>query len=302
MSNSVLTATRFASMQVLKLKKNSPAIFFVAGIVGVTASVVLASRATLHVEDVIEDTQERIVEAQTALTLESDEYDENDYRKDVTIIYAHAAGEFTKLYGPAVVCGVIGIACLTGQYRILSKRNAALTAAYAALDRSYRAYRERVRWEIGEEKERELHYTATLEQKERDKKALETTDSKKKKRNPNLGSDYARFFDETNQNWQKVREYNILFLRAQQEYANKRLQMLGYLLLNDVYESLGLKRSTAGSVVGWTLDGNGDGYVDFGIFDRTNEDARAFVNLLEPAILLDFNVDGVIYKEIDKFE
>jgi len=147
-----------------------------------------------------------------------------------------------------------------------------------------------------------LHYTATLEQKERDKKALETTDSKKKKRNPNLGSDYARFFDETNQNWQKVREYNILFLRAQQEYANKRLQMLGYLLLNDVYESLGLKRSTAGSVVGWTLDGNGDGYVDFGIFDRTNEDARAFVNLLEPAILLDFNVDGVIYKEIDKFE
>jgi hypothetical protein len=38
--------------------------------------------------------------------------------------------------------------------------------------------------------------------------------------------------------------------------------------------------------------------VNFGIFDD-NERARDFVNGFEGAILLDFNVDGVIYHKIE---
>jgi hypothetical protein len=57
--------------------------------------------------------------------------------------------------------------------------------------------------------------------------------------------------------------------------------------------------SSAGAVVGWVL-GNGDDYIDFGIWDPNNEKAREFVNGHEAAILLDFNVDGVIYDLIDK--
>jgi len=302
MNKNILAATRLASTQVLKMKKNSPAIFFVAGVVGVGAAIVLASRATLHVEDVLEKAESDLETAKILYTVESDEYTETDYRQDVMVVYARTAGELTKLYAPAVIAGVIGIGCLTGQYRILSKRNAALTAAYAALDRSYRAYRERIRYEIGEDKERELHYVATKEQKIRQEGTLHVGSHDKSLHKARLGSDYARFFDETNQNWNKVREYNPLFLRCQQDYANDRLNAKGYLFLNEVYDALGMRRTSAGAVVGWIRYGDGDGYVDFGIFDKYNEDARAFVNLLEPAILLDFNVDGVIYDKIDMIE
>jgi hypothetical protein len=64
--------------------------------------------------------------------------------------------------------------------------------------------------------------------------------------------------------------------------------------LNEVYDSLGLERSQAGQIVGWSLDGNGDGYVDFGIHDIADESNRAFVNGLEHTVFLDFNVDGPI--------
>ena len=57
---------------------------------------------------------------------------------------------------------------------------------------------------------------------------------------------------------------------------------------------LGIPRSQAGAVVGWVL-GEGDDYIDFGMFDGNNMATRDFVNGYERSILLDFNVDGVIY-------
>jgi hypothetical protein len=46
-------------------------------------------------------------------------------------------------------------------------------------------------------------------------------------------------------------------------------------------------------------DGETDNYINFGIFDGTTEVLRDFVNGLEGAILLDFNVDGVIYNKLE---
>jgi hypothetical protein len=58
---------------------------------------------------------------------------------------------------------------------------------------------------------------------------------------------------------------------------------------------LGINRSVAGQSVGWLLGGEGDNYIDFGIFDPQS---IQFVNGHEPVILLDFNVDGVIINKI----
>jgi hypothetical protein len=71
--------------------------------------------------------------------------------------------------------------------------------------------------------------------------------------------------------------------------------------LNEVYDMVGVPRSKAGAVVGWLLSPNGgtDNFVNFGVFDGRTEVARDFVNGREGAILLDFNVDGVIYDKID---
>ena len=70
------------------------------------------------------------------------------------------------------------------------------------------------------------------------------------------------------------------------------------MFLNDVYKMLGMDPTTAGQIVGWVV-GNRDSFIDFGIYNPDNERARLFVNGGERSILLDFNVDGVIYKLLD---
>ena len=114
-------------------------------------------------------------------------------------------------------------------------------------------------------------------------------------------SEYARFCDAASSNFAKDPEYNMMFLRRQQDYANEMLKSRGHLFLNEVYDLLDIPRSKAGQVVGWVYDKNGntkgDHYVDFGLY-RNDQGTRRFVNGLEYNILLDFNVDGVIYDMI----
>ena len=121
-------------------------------------------------------------------------------------------------------------------------------------------------------------------------------------------SDFARFFDEGSEYYRKDSEYNLMFLRRQQDYANELLKANGHLFLNDVYHMLGIPKTQAGQVVGWLYhkdnEGPGDNYVDFGIYDMSSNDPRinerkmAFVNGYERNILLDFNVDGPIYNKL----
>ena len=115
---------------------------------------------------------------------------------------------------------------------------------------------------------------------------------------PNMYSDYARIFDDGCTGWSKNAEYNLMFLKQQQAYANTLLKNNGYLFLNEVYDMLGIPRSKAGQVVGWIYDEKnpiGDNFVDFGIYDLYNEKARDFVNGYERSIVLDFNVDGNVW-------
>lgn len=111
-------------------------------------------------------------------------------------------------------------------------------------------------------------------------------------------SPYARWFDDKSIAWSKDPENNKFFLLRQQDYANEKLKMRGYLFLNDIYDMLGIPRSKAGQVVGWIYDptdATRDSYVDFGIFNIRNRD---FVNEYEGCLLLDFNVDGPILDRI----
>lgn len=105
---------------------------------------------------------------------------------------------------------------------------------------------------------------------------------------------YAKFFDEGSPAWHKNSEYNLMFLRQQENYASELLRHHGYLFLNKVYEMLGLPLTKAGQIVGWVYDTEnpiGDNKVDFGLFDERNAE---FVNGHKNTVLLDFNVDGII--------
>ena len=286
--------------------KHKPEIMVVAGVVGTVASAVLACKATTKVNEVLEKNQTEVEKVHTALThpellKEGEEYTEEDSKKDLAIIYAKTGFEFVKLYAPAVILGAVSIASILGGHNILRKRNVALAAAYTAVDTGFKEYRGRLIERFGEGLDKELRYN--IKAKEVDEIVVNedgTQQVVKKTVNvadPNVHSDYARFFDCGNTGWTKDPEYNLMFLRGQQQYANDLLHSRGYLFLNEVYDMLGVPRTKAGQIVGWIYDErhpNGDNFVDFGIYDINNPNAIDFVNGYERTILLDFNVDGPI--------
>lgn len=309
MSNISTKAASFVKKTGFQLRQYSPKILVVAGVIGTVVSAVMACKATTKVNDILEQHKEDVEKIHMVAKDEkyADEYTESDMKKDLTIVYAQTALKFAKLYGPAVLLGGLSITGILTSNNILRKRNIAIATAYAALDKSFKGYRERLTERYGETVDRELKYGIKA-QKIEETVVDENGKTKKTKTivpvvENEKNSVYARFFDETNPNWEKNPDYNLMFLRAQENYANQRLRADGYLFLNDVYESLGIPKCSIGQVVGWIYDPedqNADCHVSFGIYDLYRAVTRDFVNSFEPAILLDFNVDGVMWDKINQ--
>lgn len=296
------SASRTFSKVSLQGKKYAPEVMVVVGVVGVVASAVMACKATTKAGAIVEDTKDQMDQIHEVAETHAEEYSEDDMKKDTVIVYTQTAVKFAKLYGPAVILGAASIACILSSHHILSKRNAALAAAYATVDKGFKEYRGRVIERFGKELDKELRYNVKAKDFEETVVNEETGEETKVTNtvnvaDPNDYSDYARFFDDGCTGWTKDSEQNLYFLKCQQNYANERLQKKGYLFLNDVYEMLGIPKTKAGQIVGWIYDKKnpvGDNFVDFGIYNMNREKARDFVNGYERTILLDFNVDGNI--------
>ena len=279
----------------LVAKKYAPAAMTGLGVVGVVGAAVLASKSTLKLSPVIDGfVAEHSLVAEVRAAKDTVEYPEAMHRSDVVKVYVRAGLKLAQLYGPSVGLGVVSIGLIVGGQDILWKRNAALGAAYSGLHAAYQQYRARVSEEYGPEKEREF-YNA-----ERQQTVHETVDGKKTERvatvsDPNQISVYAKFFDPLNPNWKKDREMNLMFLRQVQNHMNDLLQIRGHVFLNNVYDALGIPRTSAGQLCGWVRGGDGDDFVDFGIYDGADPCKVNFVNGYEDGILLNFNVDGVVY-------
>lgn len=295
--------TRTFNRTGLQLKKHSPEILLAAGVVGVVASGVMACKATLKVQEIVDDAKGKIDTIHEVSNDPSmaEKYTEEDSKKDLAIVYTQTAVKMIKLYGPSVALGVASLGCMIGSNRILNKRNVALAAAYTAVDKSFKEYRGRVIERFGKQMDKELRYNIKAQEIEEvsvDEKGKEVTKkSTVEVMDPNAYSPYSIVFDDGNTGWDPDPELTKYFLIQQQNWANDRLKAKGHLFLNEVYDMLGAKRTKAGAQVGWVYDEKnavGDNYVDFGIFDIRSPKARDFVNGLEKVIVLDFNVDGVI--------
>lgn len=291
-----------ASKTVMKLKKHSPEILVVAGIAGTVVSAVLACKATTKVAEILDETKgtlDTIHEGMETGAINGQEYTNEDGKKDTVVVYAQTGMKLAKLYAPAIILGTLSITSILASNNILRKRNVALGAAYAAIDKSFKEYRGRVIERFGEQVDTELKYGIKAKKFEEIEVDPETGKEKKVKKtvmvaDPNLQSDYAVYFDSKSRNYETNPDYNRMFLKAQQAFANDKLQTRGHLFLNEVLDDLDLPRTPAGQIVGWTKDGP-DGYVNFRIVEveRETEDGRH-----EPALLLDFNVEGNIWEKM----
>ena len=297
-------ATRAFHKVAFKTKQHSPVILVVTGTIGVIASTVMVCKANTKAGEILSETKSKLDDIHTVANMPemAEKYTEADAKKDLAIVYAQAAVSYVKLYALPVALGIASVGCIFASHNIMRKRNIALAAAYATVDRSFKDYRSRVVERFGEALDKELKYGIKAQEIEEtvvdengEEKVVKKTVSVV---DPNMHSEYARFFDDGCRNWEKNSEYNLMFLKQAQNWANERLKSRGYLYLNEVYEYLGIPMTKAGHEVGWVYDTSenpiGDNFVDFGIYDLYNERARAFVNGYERTILLDFNVDGVI--------
>lgn len=303
-----------AHRAILLAKKFSPEILTGLGIVAGGATVVTACRATAKLPDILDEHENRAEVIDDTLRYGVTEiqvggnepvemaYSEADAKKDRVKNTLTTGLAVARNYAPAIALGATSVTCILGAHGIMGKRNAALTAAYSLVQNQFNDYRNRVKEEFGKDKDYQLLNGLKSDTIDIEVVNPETGRKKKEKKevvvvDPNGYSQYARCFDPTNQNWIDSAEMNLLFLRNQQNYANDLLHSRGHVFLNEIYDGLGIPRTSEGAVVGWVLsdDGSTDNFIDFGIYSVDNQLAIDFVNGYESSIWLDFNVDGVIY-------
>ena len=290
------------------LKKYSPEILMGAGIIGTVGSAVMACRATLKCDEVIVRHDDKMNKVDECLDRgEELNYTEQNAKNDRAVINIQTGLDFVKLYGPSVTLGIASIGCILGSFNIMKKRNVALMAAYKLVEEAFAKYRSRVKNELGEEKDYHFRYgTDVIEEQEvvTDESGKEkTVKSQKQSLNGVVGSMYARVFEEDrpDQNgswigstqWSTVHDYNLNFLMRKEEWFNARLISRGVITLNDVYDELGFPRTESGMIVGWKYKNNGDNFISF----RPENDSSWTFGKDGDALLLDFNVDGVIFDE-----
>lgn len=291
-----------------KTQKHSPEIFLAIGIGGTIVSAVLACGATMKAPKILEEAKDNVDTIHKALdAAESNEslnYSVDDSKKDLTLVYIQTGVKFAKLYAPAIVLETLSIISICSSHRIMRQRSAALAAAYAAVDQSYKNYRKRVAERFGEAVEREIRYDIKAKQIEVDEVDEKTGEVKQVKKDIAVSNadsgDYIYYFDRTCNGWDPNIDYCMFNLRATEKYANDLFFARGHLFLNEVLDMLDIPRSMKGQAVGWRYvpdDPNRDNEVKFRIqvVNRPNE-----AGIIEQAIMLDFNVDGTIFYDFDK--
>jgi hypothetical protein len=273
------TVSRAVGRTVLRTRKNSPTLLFAAGVVGFAGTVVLACKATMRVDEIMTTHEKQMLEVQrTRIPSLEQQHEERKIVLGTTI-------QLGREYAPAVICGVVSVLCLTKSHRILTERNTQLTAAYVGLQQFLESYRGRVREKIGEEEERGVYYASTPVELVKDG---ENGPEKIFGSSPIGGSPYSCVIDETKRGiFQESLDFNINFVRIQQNNMTNKLRAQGYLFLNDVYSCFNVSHTATGQICGWFIeDQDSVDFVDITVTPL--HDGRG-------SFMLDFNVAGNVF-------
>lgn len=310
--NDIMTSVKgFVSSTSWKIEKHAPEILLAVGIVSTIGAVVTAVKATSKASVIIEDHQKQmeIIHKcdEVSKTGEGEEYTHDDCKKDTVGVYMRTGLKFVKLYGPTALLVGGSIVSQVCGYKVLSKRLAAASAAYAALATKFKDYRKRVADKFGINEERSIYH---------DMKAVDVQrNGEDENGNPIEGNvetvfvadddDYTALFTQYDKNgvlnlaWEPDSEQNLTWLRMRQNYWNQVLKCRKGkpVMLNEIREDLGVGRTQKGQAVGWVYKPDdpkhvGDNFIDFGL----DPIIRAYRNGDEmpddSSFILDFNVDG----------
>lgn len=316
LNNVLKGSSKTAAKVAFKLKKAAPTIAVIGGTAGTVAAGVWAVKKTAtDAPDVLDDIKSDIDKVKA----------EEGGKGALVSAYAKGGLKILKLYSGPIIVEVGSVCSILYGYKVINGRFVAMSATAAALEEANRRmvtttnnYRRALCERYGADFDKDISYPeadfiaafgdpnkAIPVEKVVDENGNETEEPgvwelSRETKNPcdNI-SPYAVIFDETSTEWSTDPEYNKMTLLRIQQICNDLLHARGHLFLNDVYHELGLPDTRIGQMVGWIDGGDGDNCVDFGIYDiRAVNNRREFINGYEPSIILDFNVDGVIWDKI----
>jgi hypothetical protein len=292
----------------LRISKHSPEILMGMGIFGGVTAAILACKATADPRriKIISGYRQQMLDIQ----MMADAAKNGETRGDHPVIFTKQeqitakfdamrqyATFMGRLYGPSIGLGIASIGCILGGHHILKSRNVALIAAYKAVDSAFKEYRERVKETYGLPADMQLMYPS----EERSFTQVEMLEDGTTKTSEvtwqvlkgEKVSIYGKIFDQdTSTQWVKNADFNWLFLKKKRDYLNDRLHSVGHVFLNEVYDELGIQHTQAGQIVGWVSNGCGDGYISFGPWCESLDE---MIEVGPNGVLLDFNVDGIIW-------
>ena len=296
-------------------KVHAPELLFGGGVISFGLALYSATKAGSKTEAALEEHHEKLEEVK---------YNEESTKTDVAKVYFHTAGELTKDYAPAIGFASVSLVCFGASYGILKKRYVAISAAYTALQESFKLYRQRVIEDKG--KEADMYYMTGQKPKTITVTNEETGEKQKKKVYPTLpdgsiASPYAFKFSkykengEKNNMWQNDRHINETVIMGMQDYFNNVLYARcefdddhnvikkGIVLLNEIRDSLGEDPTDIGMVVGNRF-GNGEpgsnGYIDFNLVESKETDPETGREI--SCFWIDPNVDGLVYGLMESYE
>lgn len=259
---------------------NRSNIEFVAGNIMVavgTGMIISKAEDAVEVKHEIESLKKEI-----ELTDEADGWEDKERGKACFNVAKTAIAGYTKAYGPGIAVEVGGLALMALSHATDRAEIASVSAALASTAMEFANYRQRVREELGDEKDEEFLIG---------KKEVTVNDNGEvEKVSAAQIPDHSFLFDETNDNWDGRGFSNLEFLEDHERWLNDRLWREGVLWENDIRRDVGAPIDPKAESYGITaVDENGNrNYISFGI-QRNTERAQAFREGTEKSFLVILN-------------
>lgn len=303
---------------IFKAEKKSPEILIGTGIAAGIGAAVLACKATLRADEVLDEVKEDIENVREASEIAAENenvtYDEKDKARDLAIVYSRGVVKIVGLYWKPVVLGLISIGLILKGHNILQKRHIALLAAYSSLEKNYDKLYTRVEREFGKETAEKFRNGMSERSVEVTEEDPETGKTKKKKRKENfvddieaLGPDTYLFGPHSTlcDTWFAGDiNLNYAYLRGQESNAEFKIasKPSHVLMLSDIFNDMkateipmeaysrGWRRpkdwtkKTAAAYINWTIK------EVWHVYDETEGPRKC--------LLVNFNCDGNVLSDI----
>lgn len=289
----------------LAIQKASPEILTGLGVAGMFGGAFLAYKAYPAMDNVKEDYYRQLSRLQERRSAGS--IDEKTFKREKAKLLAKATGEAAKVLAPTGGALAGGATLVGVGMGVLRGREARAIATAAGIGATFDNYRKNAIAYLGEEGadlDKRFLFGADKQIILADPKVDPETGEILPSDEPDrevyiLGNDvedprFALFSSETSQVFSGNPIADLAYLKARQAEANDRLHIYGNLTVNWVRDHIGMKEIDEGIDNGWVCNGNGDGYVDFGIFDRATGEPRFDISRYVDGIPMEFNIDGNI--------